>query len=256
MTSLFPRMGKGLSAVIGLFLFLGGTAVLLAPSQEMCDGFAMFGYPQSALPWIGGIEALCATLYLIPRTSVLGALLLTGYLGGATATHVRMGDPLFVVAPLVGILTWLGLYLRDERVKTLIPFLQPATAGAGWGSRIASGLPLLFLIVDGVGKLIKPAQVVDATVQLGYPEWVILPLGVVLLLCVAVHAFPRTAVIGLILLTGYLGGAVATQVRMLGPAFNIVFPIILAVLLWGGLWLREPRLREIIPLNRRQDVVP
>ena len=120
-----------------------------------------------------------------------------------------------------------------------------------WTGRIMSALPALFLLIDGVGKLVKPAPVVQGTVQLGYPEIVLLGLGIVLLSCTALYVVPRTAILGAILLTGYLGGAIATHVRVGSPLFShILFPFYLAVLLWGGLYLRDERLRALIPLRR------
>jgi hypothetical protein len=114
-------------------------------------------------------------------------------------------------------------------------------------------LPALFLLMDGGMKLFKPEFVVKATVQLGYAETVILPLGVVLLTGTILYLIPRTAVLGAILLTGYLGGAVATHVRAGQGLFEITFPVILGVLLWGGLWLRDAQLRRVVPVNRRQE---
>jgi DoxX-like family len=119
-----------------------------------------------------------------------------------------------------------------------------------WAGRIISWLPALFLLVDAVFKLIKPAPVVEATVRLGYPEGLIVGLGIVLLLCTILYLIPITSVSGAILLTGYLGGAVATHVRVGESLFSIVFPIIFGVLLWFGLYLRDPRLRSLIPLRR------
>jgi DoxX-like protein len=119
-----------------------------------------------------------------------------------------------------------------------------------WTGRIISALPVLFLLVDGVMKLIKPAVVVEATVKLGYPETVILPLGIVLLACTVLYVIPRTATLGAILLTGYLGGAVATHVRVGEGMFSIVFPIIFGVLIWGGLYLRDKQLRALVPLRK------
>ena len=116
-----------------------------------------------------------------------------------------------------------------------------------WAGRVVSGLPALFLLIDGIMKLIKPDFVVQATVQLGYPEGVIVGLGVVLTSCTAVYLISRTAVLGAILLTGYLGGAVATHVRVGSDWFSILFPIMLGVLLWGGLWLRDYGLRCVLP---------
>ena len=115
-----------------------------------------------------------------------------------------------------------------------------------WAGRIISALPALFLLIDGIMKLVKPAVVVEATVQLGYPESVIVGLGAVLLACTILYLIPRTAVLGAILLTGYLGGAVATHVRISGPIFNIIFPVILGAMLWGGLYLRDERVRSLI----------
>lgn len=113
-----------------------------------------------------------------------------------------------------------------------------------------SAVPVLFLLMDGVMKLVKPEPVLRATVQLGYPESVIFGLGIVLLVCVILYVIPRTAVLGAILLTGYLGGAVATHVRVGDPLFShILFPVYVAILVWGGLYLREERLRALIPLR-------
>jgi len=123
-----------------------------------------------------------------------------------------------------------------------------------WAGRISSALPSLFLLVDGIAKLVKPAPVVEGTVKLGYPETVIVPLGIVLLACTILYVIPRTSVLGAILLTGYLGGAVATHVRVGDPLFtHVLFPVYLGVLIWGGLYLRNDRLRALIPLRSHPE---
>jgi hypothetical protein len=119
-----------------------------------------------------------------------------------------------------------------------------------WVSYVVTALPVLFLLMDGVMKLFKPAFVVDATTQLGYQENTIVPLGIVLVTCTVLYLIPTTSVLGAILLTGYLGGAVATHVRVEGGAFPILFPVIWGALVWGGLYLRDTRLRALIPLRR------
>ncbi len=120
-----------------------------------------------------------------------------------------------------------------------------------WSSRITIGLVTLLLIADSVGKLIKPQAVVEGTVALGWPESVIVPLGIVLLISTLLYAFPRTSYLGAILLTGYLGGAVATHVRVGDPLFtHILFPVYLGVIAWGGLWLRDDRLRALLPVRQ------
>ena len=118
-----------------------------------------------------------------------------------------------------------------------------------WAGRIMSYLPALFLLFDAISKLVKPAPVVEATVALGYPENVVVPLGIILLVCTVLYLIPKTAVLGAILLTGYLGGAVATHVRVSDSLFTIIFPVIFGILIWGGLYLRDERLRMLIPLK-------
>jgi hypothetical protein len=140
-----------------------------------------------------------------------------------------------------------------EKLMQSVTQIFGVSKKALWAGRIMSVLPALFLLMDGVMKLFKPAVVVQATLQLGYPESVILPLGIVLLTCTVLYLVPRTSVLGAILLTGYLGGAVATHVRVGESLFSIVFPIIFGVLIWGGLYLREPRLRALIPLQEKHD---
>ncbi len=127
---------------------------------------------------------------------------------------------------------------------------SPVSKKNRWSGRIMSGLPALFLLVDGIMKLVKPAPVVEATVNLGYPQSVIVPLGIVLTSATILYLIPRTAGLGAILLTGYLGGAVATHVRVGGGWFPILFPVIFGVLLWGGLWFRTNELRALLPLRK------
>lgn len=124
---------------------------------------------------------------------------------------------------------------------------SPSTAARA-AAYVMSFLPALFLLVDGVAKLFKPRFVVEATTQLGYQESTIVPIGIVLVICTVLYLLPVTSVLGAILLTGYLGGAVATHVRAGQGAFSIVFPVIIGALVWGGLYLRDYRLRNLIPL--------
>lgn len=119
-----------------------------------------------------------------------------------------------------------------------------------WTGRVLSGLVILFFAFDGVMKLFKPAVVVNATVALGYPESEIVGIGVAALACTLLYAIPRTAVLGAILLTGYLGGAIASKVRIDAPLFDIVFALVFAAFVWGGLVLRDPKLRALLPWKR------
>lgn len=118
-----------------------------------------------------------------------------------------------------------------------------------WAGRIVSALAILFLLLDSVGKLLKLGPVVEETVRLGYLESHILGIGIVLLVCTVLFAIPRTAVLGAILLTGYLGGATATHVRVGADLFPVLFPGVIGMLIWVGLYLRDERLRALIPLR-------
>ena len=118
--------GRILSAIPVLMLTFSAIMKLLKPEAVLVE-FARLGYPESLVLGIGILELLCTLVYVIPRTSVLGAILLTGYLGGATATHVRISDP-FIPPVLVGAAVWGGLYLRDVRIRALIPLRKEPNA--------------------------------------------------------------------------------------------------------------------------------
>ena len=116
--------GRIISVLVALLLLLSGVMKLLKPAPVV-QGFAHFGYPESLIMVIGVLEIASTIIYLIPRTSVLGAILVTGYLGGATATNVRVGDPSFYATVILGVLAWAGLFLRDERLRALLPLRSP-----------------------------------------------------------------------------------------------------------------------------------
>lgn len=116
-----------------------------------------------------------------------------------------------------------------------------------WAGWIMSALPALLLLMSGVMKLMRPAPALEGFVHLGYPESLAVGIGIVELTCVALYVIPRSAVLGAILLTGYLGGATATHLRIGEPFY---MPVLLGVLVWGGLFLRDERLRALLPLRR------
>ena len=119
-----------------------------------------------------------------------------------------------------------------------------------WTGRVLSGLSILFLLFDAAGKFAKPAQVVDAFSRLGIPMSLSTSVGMLLVACTILYAIPRTAVLGAVLLTGFLGGAVAIQMRAGSPAFETVFPVIFGVMVWAGIYLRICSLRKIFPVFR------
>ena len=119
-----------------------------------------------------------------------------------------------------------------------------------WTGRVLSGLMALFLVLDGVGHLMKPAPVVEAFARLGYPLSASVGIGFLALICTAIYVTPRTSVLGAILLTGYMGGAVSTHVRAGSTLFETIFPVILGALVWLGIYVRDAELRKLIPLRR------
>ncbi len=122
-----------------------------------------------------------------------------------------------------------------------------------WTGRVLSGLVVAFLLLDGFMKLIPATPVIETSAQMGWPTEVtgLRMLGVVLLASTLLYAIPRTSILGAVLLTGYLGGAVATHVRIHDPLFShVLFGVYIGLLLWGGLYLRNRQLRELLPLRR------
>ncbi len=116
--------------------------------------------------------------------------------------------------------------------------------------RIISGVAVAFLIFDGVTKVMKVPAVMQASAQMQYPLRLIPVIGIVLLVCTLVYVIPRTSVLGALLLTGYLGGAVEAQLRVGNPLFSeTLFPVYFALLVWGGLFLRDNRLRALLPFR-------
>ncbi len=113
--------GRVISA-IPVLLMLFSAGMKFAKRAPVVEGMVRFGYPESQLFLLGVLESLSCVVYLIPQTAVLGAILMTGYLGGATASNVRIGDPSYIMTVFLGVCVWGGLFFRDERVRALIPF--------------------------------------------------------------------------------------------------------------------------------------
>jgi hypothetical protein len=140
----------------------------------------------------------------------------------------------------------------NTAAKYVAPANPPSLAKSVWIGRILSGIAIAFLALDGVMKLVQPQVVIDATAQIGWPvdSMTLTVLGLILLAATALYAFPRTAVLGAILLTGYLGGAVASHARHGDPLLtHDLFGVYLGLFIWGGLWFRDARVRSLIPFS-------
>jgi hypothetical protein len=128
--------------------------------------------------------------------------------------------------------------------------VAPTSTSLLWTARVLSSLVILFMLFDATLHILKPAPVVDAFARLGYPLSASVGIGILELLCVVAYAIPRTGPLGAVLLTAVLGGAVSTHVRAGSPAFEAyIFPAILGAMIWGGIWLRDSRVRAILPIR-------
>jgi len=129
---------------------------------------------------------------------------------------------------------------------------HPISKSRLWTAHILSGIAVLFLIFDTVIKVTRESHAVEGTIQLGYPDSSVVTIGIIELICLVLYLIPRTSIFGMILMTGYLGGAVATHLRLGNPLFShILFSVYIAILLWGGIYLRDERLRALIPFRQK-----
>jgi hypothetical protein len=132
--------------------------------------------------------------------------------------------------------------------------MQSSKAGGSkgvlWTGRVISTLCILFFIFDGVTKVMQESHVMDAMAKGGYQPEVAVPLGITLLICTALYAIPRTSILGAVLLTGWLGGATDSMVHMNAPGHPYLFPVVFGILVWLGLYLRENRLHQLLPIRK------
>jgi hypothetical protein len=127
--------------------------------------------------------------------------------------------------------------------------LNSPSKTALWTGRVLSGLIAAFLVFDATIHIMKPPPVVEAFARLGFPLELAVPLGIIELLCIALYLVPRTSILGAILLTGYLGGAIATQLHSGSPMWEVFFPVAMGFIVWGGIYFRDYELRALIPLR-------
>ncbi len=258
----YNEMSKGkkwagyiISGVAAIFLLIDAVMKFVQPA-EVVSATEALGYDRSVILPLGIILLVSVILYIFPRTTVLGAILLTGYLGGAVATHVRLSNPVFshVLVPVYfGIFIWLGLWLRKPLLRGYIPLrsiftTDRSSAAMLWTGRLVSSLPILMLLFSALMKIFMPMPNDSPEMQAsGWTSEVLLKVGVVELVCTLIYIIPKTSIFGAILLTGYLGGAVATHVRTGDGMFFV--PFAFGVLLWLGQWMRERPLNKLVPLT-------
>ena len=142
--------------------------------------------------------------------------------------------------------------MTTEPIRREMMTTAPVSKGQVWTGRVMSGAVVLFMLFDAAIKFLQPQAVLQTTItELGYKPHHLLVHGFSALLATLLYAMPRTSVLGAVLLTGHLGGAIASHLRVDNPLFsNTLFPVYTAIFLWGGLWLRDERVRRLLPLSR------
>lgn len=246
-----PWTGRIVSGVTVAFLLMDGI-MHMTTIAPVVQAFAQLGFPMRLALGLGILELVCVAIYVYPRTSVLGAILLTGYLGGAVAMHLRVGSSLFgeTLFPVyVGIMVWGGLYLRERQLHALIPIVAVKKTTMSkkmlWAGRAATAVPALLILFASIPKLLKAAPIVEGFRQAGFPEYLVVTVGIIELVCTVAYLVPRTRVLGAILMTGLMGGATATNLRVGDP--SLIATVVLGVLAWAGLFWSDERVRALIP---------
>jgi hypothetical protein len=143
-------------------------------------------------------------------------------------------------------------HVMSSQVFPILADTAPVSKSALWSGRVLSGLVIVFLLFDGAIKLVPWPVVTETMDRMGYgsSETLARSLGLVTLVCTVLYAVPPTSILGAILLTGYLGGAIASHVRIGSPLFShVLFGFYLGLMVWGGLWLRDRRLRALMPFS-------
>jgi hypothetical protein len=241
--------------VLSILFMLMDASFKFTSSPQVVQAQAQLGFPMRLTPAIGVIALVCTALYAIPVTTVLGALLLTGYMGGAIALQLRVDNPLFThtLFPIyIALFIWGGIWLREKRLRDVFPLTRRSTEQSSskklvWTGYILTVLSALLMLLTAVMKFtyVPPAGAPPPIFPLHHVHL----LGYIEITCTALYLFPATSVLGAVLMTGYLGGATAINLRSGEPVLPSLVPVLIAVVLWAGLWLRDGRLRALFPVR-------
>jgi len=243
-------------SVLSILFFLFDASIKFTTSDSVTQALTQLGIPMHLSPAIGVIALVCIALYALPPTSILGSVLLTGYLGGAIALHLRVGNPLFshILFPVyIALFIWGGIWLRDQNLRQVFPFTPKSLLAAPpkkqlWTGYILTALSALMMIFTAVMKFTYTPPP-GSQPAMGFPFRYMHTLGFIEFSCIALYLIPRTSVLGTVLLSAYLGGATAVNLRAGESVGSSLIPALISVVLWAGLWLRDSRLRRLIPLR-------
>ena len=243
--------------ILAILFMLMDAVMKFTHAAPVLEANRQLEIPLSLTPAIGVIALVCIVLYAIPATSVLGAILLTGYLGGAIAVHARVGNPVFthILFPIyIALFIWGGIWLRDHTLRDLFPIVEaPATSAPSkallYTGYVITALATLFVLFSAVMKFVyvPPA----GSPPPSFPMQHIHTLAYIEFVLVALYLFPRTAFFGAVFLGGYLGGATMIDLRAGESVGGSLVPALLAAALWAGYWLRNAQVRSLIPLRNK-----
>lgn len=246
--------GYTLTALAILFLLMDA-CFKFTTAPQVVEAQTQLGFPMHLTPGIGVVALICLALYAIPSTSVLGALLFTGYLGGAIALHLRVDNPLFshTLFPIyIALFIWGGIWLRDRGLRELFPVTSRPGASTQskkllWTGYVCTALSALLILLTAVMKL-------TYTPPAGSPPPLFPPhhihhLAFIEIACIALYLIPGTSFAGAVLMTAYLGGATAINLRSGESIASSLVPVLIGVVLWAGLWLRDARIRQLFPIR-------
>jgi hypothetical protein len=245
--------GYVLSTLAILFLVMDA-CMKFTTNPQVIAAQTQLGWPSRLSPAIGILALICTALYAIPATSVLGALLLTGYLGGAIALHLRVDNPLFshTLFPIyIALFLWGGIWLRNATLREVLPLTSRPVANASskkqlWTGYILTALSALLILFTAVMKFVyvpKPGE------PILFPQHHIHHLAYIEILCTILYLFPSTSFLGAVLLVSYLGGATSINLREGQSLGTSLITVIIGIVLMAGPWLRDSRLRRLFPIR-------
>ncbi len=246
--------GYVLTALFALFMLMDA-GMKFTHAAAVIDANNQLEFPLRLVPAIGVLALVLLALYLIPRTAVLGAILFTGYFGGAIALQLRVDNPLFshTLFPIyIALFLWGGLWLRNPVLREIFPLTAsdpnpPVSKKLVWTGYVLTALGALMILATAVIKLtyVPSAGSPPPT----FPLHHIPHLAYLEILLAILYLIPRTAFLGAVLLSGYLGGATCINLRSGESLAASLVPVVISIILWAGLWLRNRGIRYLLPVE-------
>lgn len=249
--------GYVLSTLAILFLVMDA-CMKFTTNPQVIAAQTQLGWPLRLTPAIGILALICTALYALPATSVLGALLLTGYFGGAIALHLRVDNPLFshMLFPVyIALLVWGGIWLRNATLREVLPLASRPDANTTskkqlWAGYILTAISALLILFTAVMKFVyvpKPGE------PILFPQHHIHHLAYIEIVCTLLYLFPSTSFLGAVLLVSYLGGATCINLREGQSLGASLITVIIGIVVMAGPWLRDSRLRRLFPIRSTES---